>query len=203
MYKNQIDRYLKAALVIIIIVIGTNAAFSQINYFKTNGESNVKITGTSSLHDWQMYAPIVGCSLGIKNSSKGNSIELIDIEFQLAVDHLKSEHKKMDDIAQKALKINDFPNISFQSTTPQIILINNGDTQNKVKGTLEIAGVEKEIELIVLSAKKDESGLQFKFSFPIIMEDYQVKPPSFMFGTVTTGSEIIASFDLYFNKLNQ
>lgn len=186
-----------------VLLLGCNLSFAQVLSLQATNESNVKISGTSSLHDWLMESPVENCNIVIANWPEDNSFELKKVVFQLAVPQLKSEHKKMDNNAFKALKSKEFPNIRFESNPLQIIAVNNEGLPSVVKGTLEIAGVSKEIELSVITKINDKTGLLFQFAFPIHMEDYAVEPPSFMFGAVTTGSDVLASFELYFNKLNQ
>lgn len=198
MYKKLKINLLKAILSFTLVLVGLNSGFSQAVTYKVFADSKVQITGTSSLHDWEMDASIQQCTLEISNTPEDHVLEILGIEFQLPVDQLKSEHKKMDDVAQKALKMNDFASIKFKSNTPQKININSSGIRNTIKGVLEIAGVKKEVELDVLA--KNDQGLSFQFAFPIHMEDYEVEPPRLMFGAITTGSDIVANFELHFNK---
>ncbi|MBN1651217.1 MAG: YceI family protein [Bacteroidales bacterium] len=201
MYKTLKINLLKAIFSFTLVLTGLNFGFSQALTYKVSADSKVQITGTSSLHDWEMDAPIQHCQIDVLSSADANSLELTGVEFQLPVDQLKSEHKKMDEVAQKALKMKDFASIRFQANGPQKININSSGIRNTIKGVLEIAGVKKEVELDVLA--KNEQGLSFSFSFPIHMEDYEVDPPKLMFGAITTGSDIQANFELHFNKINQ
>lgn len=201
MYKGLKIKQLKVILSFSLLLLGLNFGFSQSTYFVASSGSKVQITGTSSMHDWEMDAPIQNCKLEVLNSSDTTVLELIGVEFQLPTDQLKSEHKKMDDIAQKALKIKDFTSIQFKSNSAQKVKINHAGIHNTIKGVLEIAGVKKEVEFDVIAKK--ENGLSFQFSYPIHMEDYAVEPPSLMFGAITTGSDIQANFVLHFKKLNQ
>lgn len=201
MYKKLKNNYLKTILSFALIILGLNLGYSQSVTYEVTAESNVQISGTSSMHDWKMHAPVKNCRIELNGSSAENVLELVNVEFQLLLDQLKSEHKKMDDIALKALKSKEHPTIHFQSNT-HLTLTTNG-TATVVKGILEIAGTKKEVELTVVAKKDVQSDLIIQFEFPIHMEDYDVEPPSLMFGAITTGSDIIASFELYFNKLNQ
>jgi len=203
MYKKLKYKYLKVILGFVLISFGINFGFAQSVSFDVSPESKVLITGTSSLHDWQMEAPIGNCRIEISSSTQENVLNLENVVFQLQVDKLKSEHKQMDNNAYKALKSKEYPNIKFSTNKLQVLNLSVEGTENTVKGILEIAGVKREIELKLIAESKSESDLLFHFTFPIHMEDYTVEPPSFMFGAVTTGSDMLASFELNFNKLNQ
>jgi polyisoprenoid-binding protein YceI len=203
MNNNLKNKHLKLIFCFVLIVQGISFGFSQNVSFEASSESKLTITGTSSLHDWQMEAAIENCKIEIANYEEQTDLNIIDIVFQIPVVQLKSEHKKMDALAQKALKSDSFPIIRFQSDNLQPIFLGDNSTPSSVIGVLEIAGVAKEIELSVLSEKDSSSRLKFQFSVPINMVDHGVKPPSFMFGTFTTGSEVLVSFELYLNKLKQ
>jgi len=202
MDNKQKTSYLKAILCIALVSFGIVFGFSQTNTYQVSTESGVQVTGTSSMHDWKMDASIDNCSIEVSNSSNENILELVAVEFQLPSNMLKSEHKKMDALAHKALKRKEFPNILFKSNSLQSIVVNNKGIPSILTGILEIAGVKKEIELNITTELDSTLGRLFLFTVPINMEDYQVEPPSLMFGAITTGSEVLASFKMYFNKLN-
>ena len=197
-------RLIKTSTWLLSIILFINVSYSQTNFFKTTSESKVKISGTSSLHDWHMEAPIDACDLSITKITSAGILELTSISLELPVNLLKSNKKKMDKIAYKALQSEEFPVLKFKSADIQQISIGqNGVVSGKVKGVLEIAGVQKNIILPVSGKRIDPSNLSFQFEFSLNMEDYKVEPPSFMFGAVTTGSEIKLDFTLKFNELNQ
>lgn len=197
-------RLIRTSIWLLSIILFINVSYSQTNSFKTTSESKVKISGTSSLHDWHMEAPIDACNLSISKMTSEDVLELTSISLELPVNVLKSNQKKMDNIAYKALKAEDFPMFKFKSTdVQQINMDQSGVLSGKINGMLEIAGIQKNIILPVSGKRTDQSNLIFHFEYSLNMEDYQVEPPSFMFGAVTTGSEIKLDFDLKFNELNQ
>ncbi len=203
MYKELKINYLKPILSFVLVLLGLNFGFSQTVSYHVNGESKVQLSGTSSLHDWQMDASIENCKIEIINSEQKDVMELKRVEFQLPGISLKSEHKKMDEIAQKALKVKEYSLISFTTKSIQKLSVNNQEIIGSVFGDLEIAGVKKEVELKVSGRQENDSQIIFQFKFPFNMEDFNVEPPSFMFGAVTTGSDIQTEFVLHFNKSKQ
>lgn len=196
-------RSIRIFLFALILVVGSNSLSSQVLTFQSTERSKVIIEGTSSLHDWQMESSLDNCKLRIKDLPSDGTLELVEVEFSLPVTQLKSEHKNMDANAHKALKVKDFPNIRFEINRHQEMVIDVAGKKNEIVGILEIAGVKKEVVLEVIGRLNSASQLVFEFSTPIQMEDFNVKPPSFMFGAVTTGSSVLASFEMYFNNLNQ
>jgi len=97
----------------------------------------------------------------------------------------------MDKNAYAALKTDKNKEISFQLISSKI----NGKTI-QCSGMLTIAGTTKQTEVQVTYAVLSDGRLQFKGSKQITMTDYNVEPPSFMFGSVKTGNQITVSFDV-------
>lgn len=196
---HKINKLAKTFL-IVIFFIASNLVFGQSLSYVAKSGSKVIITGTSSLHDWLMEAEVKNCEIQLIEGAESFAFELHNVEFQLPVVQLKSEHSKMDGNAQKALKFKKFPNIIFTISEVQNIVASEEGVQNPIKGVLEIAGIKKAVVLNAVVKVNADSSLEFHFTHPIHMEDYAVEPPSFMFGAVTTGSDIQAEFSLNFNK---
>jgi polyisoprenoid-binding protein YceI len=97
----------------------------------------------------------------------------------------------MDKNAYKALKTEVHKQIAFQLISSKI----EGKTIHS-SGKLRIAGVAKQVDLDVTYTVLPGGALKFKGSKKIVMTDYGVEPPSFMFGSVTTGDEITVSFEV-------
>src|SRR5205085_5914337 len=110
--------------------------------------------------------------------------------FSLAAESLKSGKSAMDKNAYNALKTDINKQIAFQLVSAKI-------EGNKIlcTGKLKIAGTTKQIDVEVAYTTLPGGSLQCKGSKKILMTDYKVEPPTFMFGSVTTGDEITISFD--------
>ncbi|HNA42827.1 MAG TPA: YceI family protein [Saprospiraceae bacterium] len=63
-------------------------------------------------------------------------------------------------------------------------------------GNLTIAGTTKPVTLTATVAAKDGGILHCTGSKTFKMSEYQVEPPTFMFGTVKTGDEITVTFNV-------
>ena len=97
----------------------------------------------------------------------------------------------MDKNAYSALKTDKNKQITFQLASGKI----EGKTIRCV-GSLTIAGTTKQIDVDATYTILSDGSIQCKGSKKLAMRDYNVEPPSFMFGTVTTGNEITVSFDV-------
>lgn len=191
----------KRSFLILLAFVGASLGYAQIQTYRSLEISKIVIKGTSSLHDWQMEAKSFTSQIFVLQSSS-SSLELAKINFELPVSSLKSEHSKMDANAYEALKSDRFPNILFESNENQHLTIDAGKINGIISGFIEIAGVKKEIQLQVRGIQDDSNNFSFEFDYFVHLEDFSIKPPSFMFGAVTTGSDVQVQTELYFNKLN-
>lgn len=93
---------------------------------------------------------------------------------------LKSDKAQRDNqIRNRGLETNKFPTASFQLSAPvQLPSITEGKVFNlTATGSLTLHGVTKQIT-VPLQAKESGSQFAVQGSFPIVMADYSIEPPS-------------------------
>ncbi|AHM63427.1 tRNA modification GTPase [Flammeovirgaceae bacterium 311] len=163
--------------------------------FKISPKSTVQVEGTSTMHDWTMTSSAVqGTVVLDQQAGKLNTIKQANLK--LSAESLKSGKDAMDKNAYKALNTNKHKDIGFVLNSIKSIEQVNGATKIIANGTVTIAGVSK-AETIELLGKVDSKGaVSFQGSKAIKMSEYGVEPPSFMFGSVTTGDAITIKFNI-------
>jgi polyisoprenoid-binding protein YceI len=67
-------------------------------------------------------------------------------------------------------------------------------------GKLTIAGVTRDIKMDVHSIINPDGTVTCKGSYKLNMTDYNVEPPSFMFGAMTTGDALTLNFEVIYTK---
>lgn len=157
-------------------------------------KASVVIAGTSTMHDWEMKGQSVTCSANFKMD--GNKVaEVSGLQLTIPVSSLKSGKGAMDKNAYAALKADDHKQIVFAHSSSRIV-------GNKIisSGNLTIAGVTKPIEVESIYTVNADNTLSTKTTESFKMSEYKVEPPSFMFGSVTTGDAVTLTFDLTFKK---
>ena len=163
-------------------------------------ESTMKVTGTSTLHDWEVVSNGVSGSLlfEIKGKAKKNQPlkgSIISSDLSLKVVSLKSERgETMNGKMHRALLYDEFPEIKFQLTNA--ISVNQ---DSMAKGVLTIAGKENSVE-IELTLTASENAIAVQGSKGIKLSDFEIDPPSAMFGQIETGNDIVIAFDLNYLK---
>jgi len=155
-----------------------------------NGEGEVTVTGTSTLHDWEEVAEQKSGSITMDNT--GELPKITSLKFVVEAESLKSGKGAMDKNTYKALETKDHKQIVFEFKSMKSISPITA-TSNKYKvvatGNLTIAGSTNSIELpFNLNINGGKVLLEGKKALK--MTDYNIDPPKALLGTITTGDEI-------------
>lgn len=177
-----------------VLCMGFTASAQRV--YQLAGKPELKVNGGSTLHDWEMVSTTASGKAEITVDDQG--IDAIKLgEVTMKVNTLKSGKGQMDDIAYKALKADKNPSIHFKLTSFK----NLGGNKATITGDLTIAGTTKPVTFqVITSAKGDMVELKGDTSFK--MTDFNVSPPTAMFGTVKTEDKVKVSFKANFKLLN-
>lgn len=183
-------------LVLIIIIVFTNIGFAQSIYkIQKNNTIDIKLKGTSTMHDWEMAANTATgeAQFIFKSTDIQELTSLKSLTFNLIVKDLKSDSKGLDKNAYKALKTDEFKNIHYILSTSILFPQKNGYLF-KTKGRLTVAGVTKGIAMDMHVVVNANNTITCKGSCTLKMTDYDVEPPSFMLGIMKTGDDTTLDF---------
>jgi polyisoprenoid-binding protein YceI len=160
----------------------------------------IKIEGTSTFHDWHMDSEEGHC-IAVFGFDGVNLTNVPSLSFTVKAETLKSGTKGLNKNAYKSLNTEKYPNITF--TSKVITVRSNGSNSYTLttKGALTIAGVTKEV-LIPVICVVDQQKMTIKAtgSYKLKMSEFNIAPPSFMFGAMKTGDEITIKFDVNLKK---
>ncbi|MEX0719533.1 MAG: YceI family protein [Balneolaceae bacterium] len=178
--------------VILAMIFSTSAIYAQ-NYSITPEESKISVKGTSNVHDWELNAEEYSGEASI--TIEDNQLLSIEaLKFSVIVNSMKSGKGGLDKKTYGALKENKHSTIDFELT--QVNQIN--DNSVMATGDLTIAGVTNSIEMEVTFGILPDGAISFQGSKQLKMTDYNVSPPSAMFGAVKAADEIEVNFDITF-----
>ena len=187
---------LKLALFVAINCALSVAALAQTNYHTK--AIDIKLNGTSNLHDWEMTA-VAGTSDASIVVANGKITSLSKMNFSLPVKNLKSGKNAMDKNTYKALNTDVNPNISFVLTSATVVPTGGNNYKFNCLGKMTIAGTTNATDLVATGiynpADKSFTVTGIK---KMKMTDYNVKPPKAMFGTIKTGNDISISYNVKF-----
>ena len=149
-------------------------------------DSKLTIDGTSTVHDWTVTANTMEGTV----ITEGNSPKEIDFNVVVA-DIISERGATMDKKMHAALGMDTSPKVIFN--------LKEVKNQSTFIGTLTIAGSEKEVEI---TGQMDTSGdtITITGDHGIALKDFNIEPPTAMFGQVIVGDDVMVKFDLIFKK---
>lgn len=129
-------------------------------------------------------------------NQKGNTETIKDAKVILVVSSIKSEKgETMDNKMYQALKEKSHQKIVFVLTQP--IKIMKAPAKLSATGNIELAGITRPLTFD-LDLTHEENGYHFQGSRTLRMSDFQIDPPSAMFGQIVAGDEIVVELNLFF-----
>jgi polyisoprenoid-binding protein YceI len=154
-------------------------------------DSKVWVEGTSTVKSYKCAAKSIGATM--QTGPEGESADVAQLVksalVTVATGELECGNGTMNEHMRKALKLTEHPNVSF--TLDSYTLAPNG----LLKGKLQIAGQEKEIEFSA-TITEENSGIRVVGSKQINMKEWGVKPPSLMLGTMKVNPLVTINFDV-------
>lgn len=163
--------------------------------------AKVTIAGTSNIHEYtasttkvrvtrvQLNPAIVGVDFW-DNALKPGSVEAFEIAIPAGT--LTSPKEGLDKNMYKALKVQDYPDITFRLT--RFDLKDAAAGTPKAIGVLRIAGVDREV-VIDITTKNTGSTLTVRGRLDLLMTDYGIKPPVAMLGMLKTNPKVTVTFE--------
>jgi len=168
------------------------------------------IEGTSTIHDWEADVQEMQVTIDMNTSAlEADTMQspVNSLTLSVPVKSIESGKGGMNRKIYGALKDEEHPNITFELTGTELIQSNaqatNGNEtsfQLMANGNLTIAGSTKEVSFPVDAYIQDGDTYQFTGSYELNMKDYDVDPPSAVFGTIKSGEVVTILFDTYFSK---
>src|SRR5690606_37161739 len=132
------------------------ATAETVRYLAATG-SKMTLDGTSTVHDWTVECRIIGGYMEFESNfpldpakPTGELTVTPKVEVSINVRSLKSGKKLMDEVMHDAMKVKDYPKIEYVLKEMKPNERKAGDPlQFDTKGELTVAGVKKEIEMVV------------------------------------------------------
>lgn len=152
----------------------------------------VYVSGSSTLHDWKATVGTVTDFPATLIVEEG-AIENFGFKAEVAsMDGGRGS--TMNNKIYKALQSEAHPQITYeQKTAAAIEALPGGEFKLTSTGLLSIGGVEKTVTVDVMGTKKD-GKLVFQGAKPLKLSEFEVDPPSAMFGQIQTHDDVTVHF---------
>ena len=186
----------------VFVVAGWTPGSEIVRYTFTE-ESEVRVEGTSSLHDWSAEGTSIA---GMMEIAGGEGLldggTLTKGNLTIPVGGLETDNNTMNKKMRDALKADTYSTITYQLVSATVTGAPEGNSvQILATGELTLAGVSKTIEVKLDGQDLGGGKLRLIGSYALQMTEYGMKPPSAMLGTIKTGDMVTIHFDLIANAL--
>jgi len=186
----------KTIALLLFVLSFVYSAHAQLQYQQKN-DFNLTINGTSTMHDWEMKTSKIACNATFTFYEDGELGGLTLLNFTMPTESLKSEHSGLDAVAYRALKTKEFPTITFNLVSASVA---KEGTLITCKGTLTVAGETRDIDIVAAAKVNPDRSINIRGSKQINMRDFEIDPPTFLFGQFTTGENVTINFNLTFRQ---
>ena len=196
---------LKQAMILtVIFIIGSGGILQAQSVYKINDskDMDMKLSGTSTLHNWTMEAKTFSGGADFKTGTSGELTAVKNLTFSLVVANLKGSEGGLNNNAYKALKAKDYKDIDYKLISATVTPEQDNKYLVRAHGNLTIAGVTKEIIMDVHCIVGKDGNITCTGSEKLNMTDYAIKPPTFMLGAMKTGDAITLDFTLTYKKIS-
>jgi len=187
---------LPGILAAIIFFTAYSTGFAQETVVLLPGQSSITINGTSSLHDWEEKVEKFDVNLNLTFREKEiSAIDMVSLTCKSV--SINSDNSIMTHKTHNALQVEKYPEIIFKLVSVDHLTSKNGNFSGTLVGDIILAGVTKRIQL-TFAGTHTGNKITIKGSKELNMNDFKIKPPTAMMGTLKTGEQITVSFQLNF-----
>jgi polyisoprenoid-binding protein YceI len=189
------------AATVAVLSLATRAADDWVRYTAQPAGSQVRVDGTSTIHDWSVESKLIGGyiefdpAFNLDHPAPGKVNARVAV--LIPVRQLKSDKTAMDTIMYESMKEKDHRRIDYRLTemtlkdapkSPEAPLL--FDT----KGELVVAGITNVIQMPVTLTRVDKDKLKFTGSTSVKMTSFGIQPPT-KFGVFSTGDDVKLTFE--------
>ena len=163
--------------------------------------ARITISGTSNIHAYTASTTTVRVTRALvagaldgpdvwTNALQPGGVEAFEIAIPAGT--LTSPKGDLDTNMYKALHVKDHPDIVFRLLRFEPRAGDAGAV--RAVGVLQIAGVEREVNLDIATERKDAT-LAVHGKLQLLMTDYGIKPPTAMLGMLKTDPKVTVTFE--------
>ena len=184
----------------LIAVSATAGAQATSTRLRIEPGSELAISGTSNVHDFHCktnkFNAYIDVDPGYTKDLTKVARPIVSVNVVIAVKSLTCGNKKMDENMYSTLKADKNQIIRYTLSGYDILNGNATGFAAKTTGTLTILGKDKVVAMTINAARLNEGKATAKGEEALLMSDFGIKPPSFMFGTMKVADAIKVKFNL-------
>ncbi len=192
---------MKAILLMMImsfsLVWAMPQAKAQSRTYTATNESEISVSGTSTLHDWEMISQTVNSQV-VFTLDDDNIESFESVNLSLQAESLESDENRLNRLARETMDVDNNPQITFQATSGNVMADGNSYTVTAT-GELTIAGVTREV---TVEANCIEQGNELicTGTEDLKMTDFGMEPPRLFLGTLRTHDDVTVEFNMVYAR---
>jgi len=193
---------IRISILSFLMVITCSLTYAQATKYNVSEETKMTVSGTSTLHDWTSEVNEVKGYVEVNDKfgkngkvKKGDEIGAVNIHVTVK-SIISPRGATMDKKTYDALKSEDHPEIIFDMKNCVVSSVSSDTFTVVAKGDLTVAGVTKEVDFPVEGKILSGDKMSFTGAYKLNMKEYDMEPPSAMFGQIVTGEEVEIKFEL-------
>ena len=161
-------------------------------------ESKLWVEGGSTIKNWTCQAGDVSAVIEASPNAIAQVVAgekgIRTVKVTVPAEKLECGNGTMNKHMKKALKIEEFPTIVFKLSGYDVAK-GPASSTGTLNGTLTLGGVQKTIA-IPAEGRSDAGALRVTGAYTLKMTDYDLTPPSLMFGRIKVRESVNVKFDL-------
>lgn len=162
------------------------------------------IYGDSNIKKWDAAVNEVSGTLSLQNIEELGSAVLTPDNFAGAsitvpVEQIESESGGLTKNIHKYLEADNHPNITFELVEITNIVQQDDSLIVSAQGVINAAGKDNPVEMVVNATIQDGS-IQLSGEKELLMTDFDIDPPTAVFGTIRSRDEFVVRFNVTFSR---
>ena len=197
---KKVPEFLFISCLTAFFILLIHPVYSQKTYTLTDDFKTVVI-GTSTLKDWTVEVLEMEGTIWIADSMFMQDIPYFNtVNLKFKVESMESHRGSiMNQKTYKALRYEENPYMSFISNSIKMMKSNSPDECEVLSsGIVNIAGVERDIDIMLKGNVTENGVLHFTGTKDIKMSDFNVEKPSAMFGQIVCHDDLELTFEMKF-----
>lgn len=187
-------------LAVALLPVGLLPNDSEGERYRADNGSRLWIEGTSTLNNFTCLTfKVDGFTQSPSVAMVGNENRIFG-RVMILVRTLDCGNGLMNRDMYAAMKESQHPLITFELERAEVLDKPSNISlwmDVRVSGKLTIAGVQREIELIVKAKALRDGRYRILGRLPLSMHDFGIEPPSAFFGIIKADDKLVVHFDLF------
>ncbi len=187
----------------LLFTVSEGDLFSQDRFTADKEVSRLWIEGSSNVNTFDCVANDYHGKAELAQRTTEDSKRDLSLRVDIEVEGFDCGKRKMNRDLKEALKADRYPEITFIFSEAEIADIESPESSVKfrVKGSLTVAGVTREISFLADGELLENGRKNVRGSKQIQMTDYNITPPTGLFGLIKADDELTVHFDLIAKRI--